>query len=142
MNSAPGNKLDVVLGGGRRKFLPTNVNDTEGKFGERKDKKNLIEMWKKVRKENSKGKNVTYVETAHDLDNVDHEKTDVLMGLFSSTHLAYFHDQERNDDPTLAQMTEKAIQILSKNRNGYFLFVEGGRIGKSSGYTNVIRKLV
>lgn len=30
--------------------------------------------------------------------------------------------------PTLKEMTKKAIEILSKEKNGYFLFVEGGLI--------------
>lgn len=33
-------------------------------------------------------------------------------------------------EPTLAEMTEKAIKILSKNPNGFFLLVEGGLIDK------------
>ena len=32
-------------------------------------------------------------------------------------------------EPSLAEMTEKAIRMLQKNSNGFFLFVEGGRIG-------------
>jgi alkaline phosphatase len=32
------------------------------------------------------------------------------------------------DQPSIVEMTEKAIQILSRNPNGFFLFVEGGRI--------------
>ena len=36
---------------------------------------------------------------------------------------------ERADDkagePSIAEMTEKAIQILQKNRKGFFLLVEG-----------------
>ena len=43
------------------------------------------------------------------------------------------YDLERNDgsngEPSIAEMTQKAIEILSRNSpNGYFLFVEGGRI--------------
>ena len=33
-------------------------------------------------------------------------------------------------EPSLAEMTEKAIKMLQKNSKGYFLLVEGGRIGK------------
>ena len=36
-------------------------------------------------------------------------------------------DYARNDtnEPSLKEMTEKAIQILKKNPNGFFLLVEG-----------------
>lgn len=33
--------------------------------------------------------------------------------------------------PTLAEMTKKAIEVLSKEKNGFFLFVEGGLIDKA-----------
>ena len=32
-------------------------------------------------------------------------------------------------EPSLKEMTEKALQILQKNPSGYFLLVEGGKIG-------------
>lgn len=38
-------------------------------------------------------------------------------------------DHELQDQqPSLTEMLTKAIQVLSKNEKGYFLFVEGGRI--------------
>lgn len=40
-----GKNLKVVLGGGRGKFLPTNVTDDEGVNGQRTDGENLIESW-------------------------------------------------------------------------------------------------
>lgn len=40
-----GPKLRVVMGGGRREFLPKSVTDAEGKKGKRTDNKNLIEDW-------------------------------------------------------------------------------------------------
>lgn len=55
-----------------------------------------------------------------------------LTGLFESSHMQY--DIDRNDphyekagEPHIKDMTEKAIQILSKNPKGYFLLVEGGQ---------------
>ena len=40
------------------------------------------------------------------------------------------YEVDRNDDnePSIIEMTTKAIDMLSKNKNGYFLLVEGGRI--------------
>lgn len=39
------------------------------------------------------------------------------------------YERDRGDDaagePSIAEMTEKAIQILSKDEDGFFLFVEG-----------------
>ncbi|XP_071446779.1 alkaline phosphatase, tissue-nonspecific isozyme-like [Hetaerina americana] len=52
-------------------------------------------------------------------------------------------DRDKSDegDPSLAEMTRKAIQILSKNPQGFFLFVEGGRIDHAHHYNNAYRAL-
>ena len=58
------------------------------------------------------------------------EKT--LIGLFSDDHLEYDIEREERapHQPTLEEMTEVAIKKLSQNPNGYYLFVEAGKIGK------------
>lgn len=128
----PGKNIDVILGGGRSKFRRnTDLDPEDGTRGDRTDGVNLINLWKSMKTENGTNNvNASYVETLDDLKSVNASSTDVLLGLFSSSHLAYYHDQEENRDPSLTDMTEKAIEILSKNPNGFFLFVEGGRIGK------------
>ena len=51
----------------------------------------------------------------------------ISVGLFEPSHMRY--EVDRADDPagepSIAEMTEKAIQILQKNPKGYFLLVEG-----------------
>lgn len=37
---------------------------------------------------------------------------------------------EYDKQPTLIDMTKKAIEILSENKDGFFLMVEGGNIDK------------
>jgi len=64
---------------------------------------------------------------------VDPATTDKLLGLFEPGDMNYEVDRtnptfEAAGEPSLAEMTEKAIQILRKNSEGFFLFVEGGRI--------------
>lgn len=48
-----------------------------------------------------------------------------FTGLFSYDHMDYVTDADANADPSLPEMTKVAIDILSKNPNGFFLFVEG-----------------
>lgn len=39
--------------------------------------------------------------------------------------MEYEADRNKTNEPSIAEMTEKAIQILSKNKKGFFLLVEG-----------------
>lgn len=49
-----------------------------------------------------------------------------VLGLFHDDHIPYVLD--RKDEPSLAEMTSKAIDVLSKNPEGFLLLVEGARI--------------
>jgi len=127
----PGTKLKVILGGGRRSFLPNNVVDPSGKYGTRTDNKNLIEEWLNIKNQSGLDNSTyQYVDTLSKLNNVDHTRTEYLFGLFNNSHMAYEKERDQSDDgePSLEQMTEAAIKILSKNDNGFMLLVEGGRI--------------
>ena len=68
-----------------------------------------------------------------------------LIGLFDQAiaqgHMSYELDRNPDVEPSLAQMTTKAIEVLSKNPNGYFLMVEGGRIDHALHGTNAKRAL-
>jgi alkaline phosphatase len=46
-------------------------------------------------------------------------------GLFSPAHMEYFLESSAANNPTLEEMTRKAIQMLQKETNGYVLLVEG-----------------
>lgn len=52
--------------------------------------------------------------------------------MFQPNDLKYEQDRrkDKSGEPSLAEMTQKAIQMLQKNTNGYFLLVEGGKIGE------------
>ncbi|KAI4455920.1 alkaline phosphatase [Holotrichia oblita] len=118
-----GSKFNVILGGGRKNFLPKTAVDEEGDSGTRIDGENLIETWLKS-KNKSKAK---YVWNRDGLLNVSND-TEYLLGLFEGDHCKYHLDAD-DKEPSLAEMTQAAIKLLSvNNQKGYFLFVEGGRI--------------
>ncbi|CAG9786913.1 unnamed protein product [Diatraea saccharalis] len=119
-----GSKINVVFGGGRRNLLPKTERDSEGFRGHRSDGNNLIQEW--LNKKASYGVPAKYIQNRLELLTLEPIYSDVL-GLFSPDHMPY-HLEAGEDDPTLSEMTEKAIEILSRGKNGFFLLVEGGRI--------------
>ncbi|XP_037530495.1 intestinal-type alkaline phosphatase [Nematolebias whitei] len=117
-------EIDVILGGGRRYMFPRTMQDPEypDEKGGRKDGQNLVEEWAKNKKR------AKYVWNKTEFDAVNAEQTDFLLGLFEPKDCRYELERDQTMDPSLTEMTEKAIKILSKNPKGFFLFVEGGRI--------------
>ncbi|CAB3227253.1 unnamed protein product [Arctia plantaginis] len=120
-----GSKIDIVLGGGRRNFFPNYKTDVEGIQGYRSDGVDLIDEW--INNKEKTGHKPVYIHDRQQLMNIDVKKYDSMLGLFSPDHMPY-HLEAEEDDPSLSEMTQKAIQMLSRSENGFFLFIEGGRI--------------
>lgn len=132
-----GDGIDVALAGGRGYFLPESVSDGEGEFGKRQDQRNLIEEWQD---RNEHGK---YVWNQQGFDKINPKKTEKLLGLFESSHMEYELDRasDLGGEPSLSEMTEKAIDVLRRNDEGYVLLVEGGRIDHGHHAGNAARAL-
>ena len=123
------NGLEVVLGGGRREFLPNqpeaNSRDADSPIeGDRTDGRNLVQEWKAAYPTG------VYVDNQAAFDAVNSDTTTQLFGLFSESHMRYEADRSKDiaGEPSLTEMTVKAIDILDKNDAGFFLMVESGRI--------------
>ena len=107
-------QVDVLLGGGEHDWLPSGDTGCHAGFGTRDDGRNLVEEAQLA--------GYTYVCKAADLRAVDTASTTRLLGLFAGEGF------ERPFSPTLAEMTQVAIEILSQDEDGFFLMVEGGQI--------------
>ncbi|KAL3862364.1 hypothetical protein ACJMK2_008335 [Sinanodonta woodiana] len=124
--------IQVILGGGRRYFMLNNQTDPEtGKIDmecQRGDGHDLIKAWSEDKE--ARNKTHSYVWNKQQFDNVDPKSTDYLFGLFEPSHMHYELERDKSGigEPSIAEMTQKAIQILQKNEKGFFLFVEGGNI--------------
>ncbi|MGL4579239.1 MAG: alkaline phosphatase [Shewanella xiamenensis] len=133
-----GNGLNVMMGGGRRSFIPKTTIDPEGKAGKRNDGRDLTAEWL------AKYTNAAYVQDRDGFLNVDVKSTDHLLGLFNSSHMEYDYDRTEagvKGEPSLAEMTAKSIDILKKNTKGYVLIVEAGRIDHGHHAGNAARAL-
>src|SRR5699024_3340955 len=54
-------------------------------------------------------------------------KADKIWGMFDPDALANDWDRDPKKEPSLSEMTNKAIEVLSKNPKGFFLMVEGSK---------------
>uniref|UniRef100_A0A1I8IH46 alkaline phosphatase n=2 Tax=Macrostomum lignano TaxID=282301 RepID=A0A1I8IH46_9PLAT len=124
----------VLMGGGRLKLLPKNVT-TMDQFGgvqvngTRSDGINLVERWSSLQRQ--LGRRPVYVETADELRNLRADQADSVLGLLSTEKMRYHSTNIRSEgyrEPSLADMTRKALEVLRKNSNGFALMVEGARI--------------
>ena len=70
-------------------------------------------------------------------------KNEKLLGLFNTSNLSYDLNRTKKNlpEPSLKQMTLAALDILTQNKNGFFLMVEGGRIDHALHDTNAKRAL-
>lgn len=134
-----GNGLEVVLGGGRQMLLPQAQADPEypAQKGLRRDGRNLVDEWVAAQPRSQ------FVWNRQAFEAVDPAKVDHLLGLFEPSHMHYVADRDTDGagEPTLAEMTGKAIDVLKRNRKGFFLMVEGGRIDHAHHAGNAYRAL-
>lgn len=105
--------LDVVLGGGRGQLTPKAAG------GLREDGQDLAAVLR--------AKGYELPATAQELAAAKGPK---IYGLFAGEHLAPDLDRASlaPQEPALAEMTAKAISVLSKNPKGFFLMVEGSQV--------------
>ena len=126
VNFPHGNGLEVALGGGRRSFLKREkgADPETGGQGEREDGVDLTQQWLNTRP------NAHYVWNKQGFNDINIQTTDHLLGLFNMSHMRYEADRHNDvgGEPSLTEMTSKSIELLRKNRKGYFLMVEAGRI--------------
>lgn len=105
------NGLDVILGGGAKYLKAEN----------RADKEDMAEVLT--------ARGYSIVNTPEQLNAFDGKK---LVGVFGKTdkHTALSYDLDRDPalEPSLGDMTQKALDVLSQNPDGFFLMVEGSKV--------------
>lgn len=99
-------ELDVVLGAGSKYLQKANRNDG-------KDLLSVVQS------------KYQYITKPSELKNVNSGK---LWGMFNESSMAYDMDRNPAEEPSLAEMTQKAIDLLSQDPDGFFLMVEGSKI--------------
>ena len=93
--------LDVLFGAGHKR-----IND---------DAKEIL-----------KDKNIRYIK--EDLEAFRNHDEGKVWAIFAESDLAYDIDRDETKEPSLEEMTRKAIELLSKDKDGFVLMVEGSQV--------------
>ncbi|MFA9424366.1 MAG: alkaline phosphatase, partial [Sedimentibacter sp.] len=98
--------IDVVIGSGSQYF----TSEVRG------DKEDLLSVLKNK---------YQYVTSPAEFNQVTSGK---LWAMFTPTAMSYDFDRDPAKEPSIAEMTEKAIDLLSQDEDGFFLMIEGSKI--------------
>ncbi|XP_065352793.1 alkaline phosphatase 4-like [Cloeon dipterum] len=120
VEDSPGKDINVIFGGGQQQL---GFGNGDGSC-QREDGLNLTAIWEENRK--AEGVSHRFVTTKGQMDELSTEEK--VLGLFDFGHMAYELERENTEQPSIVNMTVKAIQMLQKAENGFVLIVEGGRI--------------
>ena len=112
--------VNILFGGRKVFFLP------ESEKGKRKDGRNLVTE--------ARENGYLVVETGDGMKKADGKK---ILGLYNQGNMLYEIDRKDSDEPSLAEMAAKALDLLSKNENGFFLMVEAGRIDHAAHHHDI-----
>jgi len=112
-------EINVLLGGG----VNTNRGDCVFDGTDEEDNDKLVE-------EARISHGYAYVTTKDELKAVDPAATQRLLGLFRPIGglTPQFRKAPDSTEPTLAEMTAKALEVLQTDPDGFFLMVEGSKV--------------
>ncbi|KAJ2909727.1 vacuolar alkaline phosphatase [Coemansia aciculifera] len=118
-NNTIGNKVDLMFGGGSCLFLP---NTTQGSC-----RTDALDVWALA-----KTNGYSTFESRAAFDALKPAAKLPMVGLFTPSHMSYEIDRNPSREPSLAEMTVKALEILKestkRSRQGFFIMIEGARI--------------
>jgi len=141
VNFPYGDGIEVAMGGGRRHFLPkdeayNSPDATSAVEGDRTDGRDLTAEWE------TNFDNAAYIWNRDQLLDIEPGDVDHLLALFEESHMEYEYDRpsDTGGEPSIAEMTGKAIDLLNEN-DEWFLHVESGRIDHAHHATNPFRAL-
>jgi alkaline phosphatase len=123
-----GNQIDIILGGGAGMFLPI------AKGGGRHDDRDLLLEMRR--------NGYDIVRSKAELETVPRWRRPKLLGVFSNTEFSYAGQVATGrEQPSLADMTRRAIELLQFNPGGYLLVVDAGLTRKAAQENNGERTL-
>ena len=101
------NEINVMLGGGYSFFIPKSEPGSR-----RADERNLLDL--------ARSKNYAVIRTREELMAARGPR---VLGLFAEDGM-----QTMRPEPTIAEMTARAIDLLKESKKGFFIMIEGSQI--------------
>ncbi len=159
------NGLTVLMGGGRKWFLPNESNSVSPQAANGSQRRtandyvlpdDVVNGWEVARGQldpsrdliaNFQSAGFAYAADRSAMDAIiAHSVPDKLLGLFAFSNMNVAHDKisgrrgDRTvvdafgfpDQPMLDEMTDVALKVLSKNRNGFIAMIEAASIDKQA----------
>lgn len=83
-------------------------------------------------------KNQGYTVQLNDVNALKSFSGKKLWSLFGESAMPYEIDREPESAPSMEEMTRKAIELLSKNKKGFFLMVEGSKVDWAAHANDVV----
>jgi alkaline phosphatase len=93
-------KIEVIFGGGSNAFSAAILTEMEQN-------------------------GYTYITNRSQLTSISEGK---VLGLFSTLSIPYEQVRDPELTPSLSEMTNKALEVVSQDNDGFFLLIEGGKI--------------
>lgn len=106
---------DVIIGGGRRFYEPENDG------GRRTDGVNLLDVARE------RGYSV-----ANEWSELRNVQSLPVLSLLNSSHLPFEIDRDASREASLAELTEKTLELLAADGRPFFVMIEAGRIDHGS----------
>lgn len=117
---------DVLLGGGKDQFLPKSRSGSR-----RADEMDMVGAFEK--------KGYHYVTNKSELDKTARGK---VLGLFSLRDMSFEIDRDKNNEPSVYDMTRATIRALNnQNPRGFFAFIESENID-TAGHLSDIASII
>jgi alkaline phosphatase len=103
--------IEILMGGGRRYYTPAEQG------GGRQDGRDLIE--------DAESAGYHRADNRAEMMAIDELP---LIALFTNSHMAYEIDRVVEEEPSIAEMTMKSLELLGSAGKPFFIMIEAGRI--------------
>lgn len=114
-------EVTVLLGGGLRHWLPKSASGSR-----RPDEQDYLAQ--------AAQRGYRIVRSRAELLAPETAAAPKLLGLFAGSYMSFEIDRDPAREPSLAEMTTRALEVLARNPRGFFLMVEGGLIDIAGHY--------